>query len=265
MKAASLSHLTAVSGANCAIVVGAVFALCAAVGVAARRAGGRLARRPRRLRRAGDARAERAAGGGDGGGGAAGSRPRATDPRGARAVSRDRRAAGRRSVARPLVRFRAVGARDRRSAAARRAAGGRLRAMAAASARPRAGGAARGTARLPARAAPAQPDAAAVGCAGESARGARGAASRPSWGSSPACSRRGLRRWPRDSSPWRGCRRRGSPRSPPSSPGLPGARMPWPGGAARASPCSSRSRSSPSWPCSGCPARGCGDSRRCSR
>lgn len=33
MKAASLSHLTAVSGANCAIVVGAVFALCAALGL----------------------------------------------------------------------------------------------------------------------------------------------------------------------------------------------------------------------------------------
>lgn len=33
MKASSLSHLTAVSGANCAIVVGAVFAVCAAVGM----------------------------------------------------------------------------------------------------------------------------------------------------------------------------------------------------------------------------------------
>jgi competence protein ComEC len=34
MKAASLSHLTAVSGANCALVVGIVFALCAALGAA---------------------------------------------------------------------------------------------------------------------------------------------------------------------------------------------------------------------------------------
>lgn len=33
MKTSSLSHLTAVSGANCAIVVGAVFAVCAAVGM----------------------------------------------------------------------------------------------------------------------------------------------------------------------------------------------------------------------------------------
>ncbi len=33
MKAASLTHLTAVSGANCAVVVGAVFALCALLGM----------------------------------------------------------------------------------------------------------------------------------------------------------------------------------------------------------------------------------------
>jgi competence protein ComEC len=40
MKNSSLSHLTAVSGANCAIVVGAVFAICAALGM---RRGARVA------------------------------------------------------------------------------------------------------------------------------------------------------------------------------------------------------------------------------
>ena len=45
MKASSLSHLTAVSGANCAIVTAAAFALAAAVGLRATDPRGRRARR----------------------------------------------------------------------------------------------------------------------------------------------------------------------------------------------------------------------------
>ena len=66
MKASSLSHLTAVSGANCAIVVGLAFAAAALCGA---RRGCRVAsgaRGPGRLRAPRDARAERGAGRRDG-------------------------------------------------------------------------------------------------------------------------------------------------------------------------------------------------------
>ena len=75
MKAASLSHLTAVSGANCAIVVGACSRLPRCSGHRCP-CDSRPPRGARRIRRARHSRAERAARRGDGGSRTRGRRPR---------------------------------------------------------------------------------------------------------------------------------------------------------------------------------------------
>ena len=125
MKASSLSHLTAVSGANCAIVTAAAFALAAACRAAASRPRGGRAARARRVHRARDARVECGAGRRDGGRRADRARVGPTGRWRRRARGGRHRAARRRSVVLARLRFRALGVRDRGIAPARRPAAAR--------------------------------------------------------------------------------------------------------------------------------------------
>ena len=226
-SASSLSHLTAVSGANCAIVTAAAFALAALCRLASGRTRRRGARRPARLRRARDAPAERRACRGDG-------RRRARRHR-----RRDARAAASRRSPSPSSDC----SRSTRGSPAttgspcppRRRQGSCCWPVHsphgspgdADAARGRARGAARGAARLPAHPHPARPGDRALRRARQPAGRAGGArrhrrrAPRLPRPARPAVGRHGA------SSRSRGCRRRGSRSSRMARPALPGGRLPW--------------------------------------
>ena len=226
MKASSLSHLTAVSGANCAVVVGIAWAVASAIGV---RRGLRVAAALVTLTgfvvlvtpQASVLRAGVMAG-----------------------VVLLALALGRPLRGLPVLCLAVLGllvvdpwlARDYGFALSVLATAGllvlagplaaALSRVAAARSRPRARGADRRPARLPARAADAEPGAAALRGAGEHPRGAgRAARDDPRAGRLPAAaacfpgSGSRSRRSP-------GCRRAGSRRSPSSSPALPGRAEP---------------------------------------
>ncbi len=139
MTASSLSHLTAVSGANCALVVGAAFGLLGRVRGAALGPGDRRPRGARRVRRPRHARAECGSGRGDERDRHPGPRVRQTHGRDRRPRRRGHRAPHRRPVAVSIPRFRAVDRSHRRPARARPSSGRRTRTMDAAPARARPG------------------------------------------------------------------------------------------------------------------------------
>ncbi len=148
MRSSGLTHLTAVSGSNVAIVCGTALLLARRLGLPRRLraaagrgpAGGLRDRRP--------ARAQRAAGGRHGGCRAARAGHRARSPWPAGAVGGDPRAARGRPVAQPVVRLRAVDARHARAAAVRPGVGGAAVTVDAPAGGVRAGRPARGSGRL---------------------------------------------------------------------------------------------------------------------